>query len=75
MELKLELAGAELGNTDEYLAKICKIGYCRVLTSVYEAATHTAQEKCKEKDLEYLPVWFLFSIVIMNGLLVSTVQI
>ena len=43
----------------------------RVLTSVYEAATHNAQEKCKTKNLDFLPLWFLYSIVAMNGLLVG----
>ena len=42
----------------------------RMLTSVYEAATHNAQENCQTKNLEFVPLWFLYSIVTMNGLLV-----
>ena len=44
------------------------INLSRILTSVYEAATYNAQENCKTKNL---PLWFLYSIVTMNGLLVS----
>ena len=47
------------------------INLSRILTSVYEAATYNAQENCKTKNLEFLPLWFLYSIVTMNGLLVS----
>ena len=43
----------------------------RILTSVYEAATYNDQENCKTKNLDFLPLWFLYSIVTMNGLLVS----
>lgn len=42
----------------------------RLLTSVYEAATFHKQERCTEKNLDYLPLWFLYSIVAMNVMLV-----
>jgi len=42
----------------------------RLLTSVYEAATFHHQEICTAKKLDYHPLWFLYSIVAMNVLLV-----
>merc|ERR1711892_1656576 len=42
----------------------------RLLTSVYEAATFHKQSVCNAKKLDYLPLWFLYSIVTMNFLLV-----
>ena len=42
----------------------------RLLTSVYEAATFNKQTLCTSKNLDYLPLWFLYSIVAMNVMLV-----
>eukprot|EP00090_Calanus_glacialis_P026330 TRINITY_DN41374_c0_g1_i1.p1 TRINITY_DN41374_c0_g1~~TRINITY_DN41374_c0_g1_i1.p1 ORF type:complete len:138 (+),score=39.22 TRINITY_DN41374_c0_g1_i1:45-458(+) len=42
----------------------------RLLTSVYEAATFHKQERCTDKKLDYLPLWFLYTIVAMNVMLV-----
>ena len=44
----------------------------RILTSVYEAITYNYQENCRLKNMEFLPLWFLYSIVTMNGLLVGS---
>ena len=44
---------------------------CRILTSVYEAVTYSWQEKCEQKGLDYQPLWFTYSVVIINLLLVS----
>ena len=51
-----------------FCINICSL---RILTSVYEAATYNIQENCKNKNLDFLPLWFLYSIVIMNGFLVG----
>ena len=42
----------------------------RVLTSLYEALNVQAQMTCEAKEMDYLPLWFLYSIVVMNILLV-----
>ena len=52
--------------------KTISISYSRLLTSVYEVATFNSQENCKKENLEFLPLWFLYSIVTMNGLLVRS---
>ena len=44
----------------------------RILTSVYEAITYNYQENCRLKNMEYLPLWFLYSIVTIQGLLVGS---
>ena len=46
----------------------------RMLTSVYEAATFQKQSICNAKELDYLPLWFLYSIVTMNVMLVSIIH-
>ena len=43
----------------------------RILTSVYEAVTYSWQEKCAEKGLAYQPLWFTYSVVVINLCLVS----
>jgi len=43
----------------------------RILTSVYEAVTYSWQEKCQEKGLDYQPLWFTYSVVVINLCLVS----
>ena len=43
----------------------------RILTSVYEAITIHRQLECGKKDMDYLPLWFLYCIAAMNSLLVS----
>ena len=43
----------------------------RILTSVYEAVTYNWQEKCEEKGLDYQPLWFTYSVVIINLCLVT----
>merc|ERR1712208_198814 len=43
---------------------------CRVFTSLYEALSVEAQMTCEKKQMDYLPLWFLYSIVVMNILLV-----
>ncbi len=45
---------------------------CRVLTNVYEAASIYKQEKCQEVKKDYMPLWYLYSIVACNLLLVGT---
>ena len=42
----------------------------RVFTSLYEALSVQAQMTCEKKGMDYLPLWFLYSIVVMNILLV-----
>ena len=42
----------------------------RVLTSLYEALNVQNQMTCEKKGMDYLPLWFLYSIVVMNILLV-----
>jgi hypothetical protein len=42
----------------------------RVLTNVYEAASIYKQEKCQESKKDYMPLWYLYSIVACNLLLV-----
>jgi len=42
----------------------------RVFTSLYEALSVQAQMTCEKKDMDYMPLWFLYSIVVMNILLV-----
>jgi hypothetical protein len=46
----------------------------RVLTNVYEAASIYKQEKCQESNKDYMPLWYLYSIVACNLLLVSFVK-
>ena len=48
------------------------VHHFRILTTVYEAITYNYQENCRLKNLEFLPLWFLNSIVTMNGLLVGS---
>ena len=42
----------------------------RVFTSLYEALNVQNQMTCERKGMDYLPLWFLYSIVVMNILLV-----
>ena len=42
----------------------------RVFTSLYEALNVQNQMTCDKKGMDYLPLWFLYSIVVMNILLV-----
>jgi len=42
----------------------------RILTSLYEAATNSYKEKCEEKNLFYQPIWFTYTIVVINFFLV-----
>jgi hypothetical protein len=44
----------------------------RLLTSVYEAAMFHKQSYCTAKKLDYVPLWFLDSIVAMNVMHVRT---
>ena len=41
-----------------------------MFTSLYEALSVQAQMTCEKKGMDYLPLWFLYSIVVMNILLV-----
>ena len=50
--------------------KDAKTSNCRVFTSLYEALSVQAQMTCEKKGMDYLPLWFLYSIVVMNILLV-----
>jgi hypothetical protein len=47
-----------------------KVFFNRVLTNVYEAASIYKQEKCQESKKDYMPLWYLYSIVACNLLLV-----
>ena len=49
---------------------MAKIYNFRVFTSLYEALSIEAQSTCEKKGMDYLPLWFLYSIVVMNILLV-----
>ena len=39
---------------------------------MYEAMTYSYQEKCAEKQLNYQPIWFTYSVVINNYFLVTS---
>ena len=47
-----------------------RVDIFRVFTSLYEALSVQAQMTCEKKGMDYLPLWFLYSIVVMNILLV-----
>ena len=47
-----------------------RVDIFRVFTSLYEALSVQAQMTCEKKDMDYMPLWFLYSIVVMNILLV-----
>ena len=58
-------------NSKQRVSIFKKPSILRILTSVYEAATFRFQEKCEEKQLVYQPIWFTYSVVIINLLLVN----
>ncbi len=54
----------------QYTYSCNEVFFNRVLTNVYEAASIYKQEKCQESKKDYMPLWYLYSIVACNLLLV-----